>query len=306
MDGVELTSQNLDFRNLLEITAKMYTTFWNPPTPSRPTHGHIKAIITERRLKPDITSFLKTFSALYGLASKEAADACREDVAKLIDKLWEMSIPTTAGSLLPTDEGTFQLVHLSMESGGQSPFLALYSSASKESFNHEAGYWKSPVNVSSVQCAEFMHVFINLKTDHTSDLDNLLSIANSLINLFWPTDPSIPPLADGHLQGLVENHGTKKDVGAFFYTFSILLFVASEEAIKERKEEVRDATSSMLRVLEEDTVLVPNATPTTYQQFHWALNALHYYISKEAVAEGLVPKLQNLHTALTQEKSKAP
>ena len=141
----------------------------------------------------------------------------------------------------------------------------------------------------------------NLQTDHTSDLDTLLSIANSVINLFWPPDPSNLPPADGHLQGLVAKHGIKKDVGAFFYTFSTLLKGASFEAMRERKEEVRGVTSSMLRILEEDTELVANATPTTYQQFHWALNALHYYLSKEAVAEGLVPKLQKLqlHAALT-------
>ena len=135
--------------------------------------------------------------------------------------------------------------------------------------------------------------------DHAPDLDNLISVAKSLMDIFWPFASLNPLPAEEHLQGLVENHGTKKDVGAFLYTFSILLRVASEVAIKERKEEVRDATSSMLRVLEEHTILVPNATPTTYQQFHWALNALHYYISKEAVAEGLVTKLQKLHAALT-------
>ena len=99
--------------------------------------------------------FLRTFRALYLLASKEATDACREDVAKIVDKLWEMRMPNTADSLLPTDEGTFKLVHLYMESGGQSPFLALYSSASKESFDHGAGWNNSPFNVGSVQCAEF-------------------------------------------------------------------------------------------------------------------------------------------------------
>ena len=160
----------------------------------------------------------------------------------------------------------------------------------------------------SAQCnvCNSIYVFINLKTDHTSDLDNLLSIANSVINLFWPPDPSNPPPADKHLRGLVAKHGIKKDVGAFCYTFSILLDVASKEAIRERKEEVGGVMSSMLRILEGDTELVANATRATYQQFHWALNALHYYISKEAVAEGLVPKLQKLHAALIQEKSKVP
>ena len=160
----------------------------------------------------------------------------------------------------------------------------------------------------SAQCnvQNSIYVFINLKTDHTSDLDNVLSIAKFVINLFWPPDPSNPPPADKHLQGPVAKHVIKKDVGAFFYAFSILLKVPSSQAIRERQEEVRGITSSMLRILEEDTELVANATRTTYPQFHWALNALHYYISKEAVAEGLVPKLQKLHAALTQEKCEVP
>ena len=133
----------------------MYNAFWNPPSPSTPTNDRLQAIITERKLKPNITSFLRTFHALYLLASKEATDVYREDVAKLVDKLSEMCMPTTADSLLPTDKETFKLVHLCMESGGQSPFLALYSSVSKESFDHYEGLRSSPRNVSSVQCAEF-------------------------------------------------------------------------------------------------------------------------------------------------------
>ena len=142
-----------------------------------------------------------------------------------------------------------------------------------------------------------IYVFINLKTNHTSDLDNLLSIANSVINLFWSPDPSNPPTADKHLQGLVAKHGLEKDVGAFCYTFSILLFVASSEAIRERKEEVRGVTSWMLRILEEDTELVANATRITYRQLSWAHHALRLgkvYHCEEAVAEGLVPKLEQL------------
>ena len=137
----------------------MYNTFSNTPSLSTPVNDRLQAIIKERKLKPDITPFLQTFNALYRLASKEAADACREDVAKLGDKLLEMCMPPSADSLLPTDEGTFKLVHLCMKSGGQSPFLVLYSSASKESFDHKAGWYNSPFNVGSVQCAEF-HLYL--------------------------------------------------------------------------------------------------------------------------------------------------
>ena len=133
----------------------MYNAFWNPPSPSTPTNDHLQAIITERKLEPDIMPFFQTFHALYGLASKEASDACREDVAMLVDRLWEMGMPTTADSLLPTDKESLKLVHLYMESGGQYPFLALYSSASKESFDHQVVWNNSLSKVGSVQCAEF-------------------------------------------------------------------------------------------------------------------------------------------------------
>ena len=148
----------------------------------------------------------------------------------------------------------------------------------------------------SAQCnvRNSIYVFINLKTDNTSDLDNLLSITNSVINLFWPPDPSNPPPADKHLQGLVAKHGIKKDGGSFCYTFSILLRGASQEAMRERKEEVRGVTSSMLRILEEDTELVANATRTTHKQLGWACAILNSYISNEVVAEGLVRKLIKL------------
>ena len=79
-----------------------------------------------------------------------------------------------------------------------------------------------------------IYVFINLKTDHTSDLDNLLSIANSVMNLFWPPDPSNPPPADRYIQGLVAKYDIKKDFGAFCYAFCTRLVAASREAIRER------------------------------------------------------------------------
>ena len=148
----------------------------------------------------------------------------------------------------------------------------------------------------------------NLKTDHTSDIDTLLSIANSVINLFWTPNPSNPPPANEHLQGLVAKQGIKKDVGAFFYTFSTLLKGASFEAIRERKEEVRGVTSSMLRILEEDTELVAISTRTTYEQLFYAWGVL-YTIKKdrcdEAVAEGLVPKLEQLRDLIRRKVESA-
>ena len=78
---------------------------------------------------------------------------------------------------------------------------------------------------------------------------------------------------------------------------------ASGEAIRERKEEVRGVTSSMLRILKEDMELAANSTRTTYQQLYWTwlgLSVIEEYRCKEAVAEGLVRKLDQLRD-LTRE-----
>ena len=53
----------------------------------------------------------------------------------------------------------------------------------------------------------------------------------------------------------------------------------------------------MLRILEEDTQLVANATRTTYEQLYYAQAPLALtanFLCKKAVAEGLVPKLKQL------------
>ena len=160
------------------------------------------------------------------------------------------------------------------------------------------------ITVAMCDVCHHIYGFINLKIDHTSDLDNLLSIANSVINLFWPPDPSNPSPANNHLQGLVAKHGIKKDVCAFCYTFSILLDISSKEAIRERKEEVRGVMSSMLRILEGDTELVANATTTTHTQIYWTwstMNDIKHDLCKEGVAEGLVPKLDKLRDLILRK-----
>ena len=60
----------------------------------------------------------------------------------------------------------------------------------------------------------------------------------------------------------------------------------------------------MLRILEEDTELVANATTTTHTQIYWTwstLNDIKHYLCKEAVAEGLVPKLDKLRNLILKK-----
>ena len=139
--------------------------------------------------------------------------------------------------------------------------------------------------------------------DHIPDIDNLISIAKSLMDLFWFASTN-PVSADEHLQDLVEKHGIERDVCAFCYTFSILLKAASKEATREWKEEVRGVTSSMLRILKDDTELVANATMATHQQLYRAmsiLNGVKHYRCKVAVAEGLVRKLEKLRDLILRK-----
>ena len=80
--------------------------------------------------------------------------------------------------------------------------------------------------------------------------------------------------------------------------------VAFQNGSWEREEEVRGVTSSMLRILEDDTELVANATRATSQQLYFAREALGYIRDDwcgEAVAEGLVPKLDELHDLISKK-----
>ena len=134
---------------------------------------------------------------------------------------------------------------------------------------------------------------IDTIADHIPGLDNLISIAKSLMDLFWSVSTN-PLSADEHLQGLVEKHGIERDVCAFCYTFSNLLWLASDENIAKRKEELREISSRILRILpsEGDTEFVAKATRTTYRQLHWQGFDASRLIG--IVDEGLVPKLREL------------
>ena len=116
----------------------------------------------------------------------------------------------------------------------------------------------------------------------------------------WPLDILNPPSGDGYLQELVAKHGITKDVGAFCYTFSILLWLAPNEAIAERKEEVKEVSSRVLQILslEGDWEFIMHATRTTYMQLYWSWWILNYSRYWGVVDEGLTSKLKELRDSV--------
>ena len=113
------------------------------------------------------------------------------------------------------------------------------------------------------------------------------------MDIFWPPDPSNPPPLDNRLQGLVARQAIEKDVGALCYTFAILLWIASDQNIRERKEDVREISSRILGILylETGAEFVANATRTTHKQLFWAWEAFNWSRLKGAVGGDLVLKL---------------
>ena len=116
----------------------------------------------------------------------------------------------------------------------------------------------------------------------------------------WPLDILNPPSGDGYLQELVARHGITKDVSAFCYTFSILLWLAPNEAIAERKEEVKEVSSRVLQILslEGDWEFIMHATRTTYMQLYWSWWILNYSRYWGVVDEGLTSKLKELRDSV--------
>ena len=150
------------------------------------------------------------------------------------------------------------------------------------------------ITVAMCDVCHHIYGFINLKIDHTPDLDNFLSIANSVMNLFWPPDPSNPPPADRYLQSLVAKYDIKKDFGAFCYAFCIRLVAASGGAIRERQEELIETTSSLLRILEDPDIVATVTGPNKQSYYYYAFVTLHRC---EALAEGLLSRVEELYSS---------
>lgn len=145
-----------------------------------------------------------------------------------------------------------------------------------------------------------LHPHIDFTTDHIPDLNNLISLAKSLMCYFWPDyhyleRPGSPIKED--LRDLMKNHyyHIKGDIGAFCYVFSILLQLASDQNIVRQKKEMEYITSRMLEILnwKENREISVESTGVTYKQRYWASQALEDYQSLGVVHRGLVPRLKD-------------
>ena len=136
----------------------MSNAFWNPPSPSTSTNDHLQAIITERNLKPHLAAFCRTFTNLLFLASPDAVEMLKGDIAKLLTKVWDRDMRSEGQSLWMEEVWFTDLTHLSIEYDAQAPFMTLYSMYSGGSmdsdavFTHGTGVSES-ARVHSLQCA---------------------------------------------------------------------------------------------------------------------------------------------------------
>ena len=155
-----------------------------------------------------------------------------------------------------------------------------------------------PLHSERTQCnvCNSTHPRIDIIANHISDIDNVLSTTNSLMDIFWQPDPSNPHPLGNRLQGLVARHAIEKDVGALCYTFAILLWIASDQNIRERKEDVRGISSRILGILnlEAGEEFVANATRTTHKQLFWAWEAFNWSRLKGVAGGDFVLKLCEL------------
>lgn len=143
-------------------------------------------------------------------------------------------------------------------------------------------------------------------TNNIADLDTVLTIADSLIKLFWPADHSNSetPSVHGHLRNLVSDRGIEKDISAFCFTFYVLLMVGMNKDIIERRDEVREVASSILKILEGDTKLATDATWDTYMQLREGCRWVNQINKRcgEAMDAGLLGKLQEISGSIQRDK----
>ena len=127
------------------------------------------------------------------------------------------------------------------------------------------------------------------------DITNLLTLTESVKDQLWPHLSGDTLVCDSDVRVYYGNRGIKRDACAFCYTFCMLLFIASAEAIEKQKKKVRKLTSEILEMIEGDKGLVPNATKISLSQLHCSLNALIKIQAKycgEATDPALISKLR--------------
>ena len=123
--------------------------------------------------------------------------------------------------------------------------------------------------------------------------------AKSVKNLFWrPKSPTHCHTNEGPSDIEIQ-YAIEKDIGALCYTFAMLLYLASTNAIVKRKEEVRKFTSEILRILEEEEeeLALNMRQRTVYNQIQWAaesFDTIRSGICGDTVDGGLVRKLEEL------------
>ena len=164
-----------DVDNLIETTAVLTTMFWGvstkPPTidqngPTAIQRREIASALCQdiRHVLPSLripfeknaVAFLKTFSLLHTLVSRDGHDTRRESIRSAIVRLWGKLDLGLKYCILPPEKPVIRLIHLGIEGGSQVPFLALYSSSVQASFIHRQMYLNSNSQESSSQCTQFL------------------------------------------------------------------------------------------------------------------------------------------------------
>ena len=139
-NGVRLTCQNLDVRNLLEIATNLYNVVWNSPSPSAPTNDHLQDVITKRNLEPDLAAFCLTFTNLLFLSSPDAIKRLEGDIAKLLTNIWDGDMRNEDLSHWMEEVWFADITHLYIEYDIQAPFMTLYSIYLRGSVNSNAAF----------------------------------------------------------------------------------------------------------------------------------------------------------------------
>ncbi|KAK7677502.1 hypothetical protein QCA50_019508 [Cerrena zonata] len=173
-----------------------------------------------------------------------------------------------------------QLIQSSVEWGAVPIFLILYTSAGQQTFNR----WNM-----------YQNCRLGKRADDVQYIDNLIATTRLLKDELWPHRLSITP--SKHIQELIKTHNLDEDIFALCYTFSMMLLLASPEAIEQRKGDVKVLTSDILAILEQDLPLLHSVTRITDDQLDSsmaALTAIQEQYCSEAVNGDLISKLATL------------
>ena len=142
----------LDLENIVIAAEEIFFAFWGSYALSTPATdiNTVEDIISKENIQPDSVILCKSLDMLVSLVPSEIQAIKGESIARYSTDLWEHALDNR--DFLPSHESCIETIYSSIERRVQLPLLILYSSSTRDLFNHRHMCSNSKPQRDSLQC----------------------------------------------------------------------------------------------------------------------------------------------------------